>query len=214
MKYSPDERWWCDGSGLRAAVSWKPLPVLRFALMVVVGTLILAGCQLPGGSTDSSSQSPSAGAIPSPAPSAALANSVGAPTPFDAVTMLLPLAERESVAGPSACRHAAADQWSRVAGCPLTLRLQQRMQENPTIADGFDVICRCRDTGHITISVVAVRASTAQVEVTFRIANASTASTRIAFSAVHEVGGWVVDDTFCAIGPRNSIYDNPVRTCP
>ena len=209
MKHSPDERW----SAIHAAASWQPLPVLRFAVMVVVGILTLAGCQLPGGPTDSSNPSPSTGASPSVAPSAAPANVVGAPTPFDAVTMLLPLAERGSVNGPSACRHAAADQWSRAAGCPLTLRLQQRMQENPTIAGGFDLICRCQDTGQITISVVAASASTAEVEVTFRIANASTAFTKIAFSAVHEGGGWVVDDTFCAIGPRNSIYDNPIRTC-
>ncbi len=200
-------------SAVRAAVSWKHLPVLRSAVMVVVGTLTLAGCQLPSASTGSSSPSPSAGASPSVAPSAAPANSVGAPTPFDAVTMLLPLGERESVNSPSACRHAGPDQWSRAAGCSLTLRLQQRMQENPTIGGGFDPICRCRDTGQITITVVAASASTAQVEVTFRIANASTAFTKIAFGAVHEGGGWVVDETFCAIGPRNSIYDNPIKTC-
>ena len=200
-------------SPMRVAVSWKPVPVARFAVIVVVGTLTLAGCQLTSGSTDSSSPGPSAGGSPTVAPSAAPTNSVGAPTPFDAVTMLLPLAERGSVNGPSACRHAAADQWSRAVGCPLTLRLQQRMQQNPTIGDGFDLICRCRDTGQITISVVAASTSTAQVEVTFRIANASTAWTKIEFSAVHEGGGWVVDDTFCPVGPRNSIYDNPVRTC-
>lgn len=200
-------------SAVRAAVSWKALPVPRFAVLVVVAILTLAGCQLPGGSTDSPSPIPPAGASGSAAPSATPASDVGAPTPFDAVTMLLPLAERESVSGPSACRHAGPDQWSRTAGCPVTLRLQQRMQENPTISGGFDIICRCRDTGQITISVVAASVSTARVEATFRIANASTAFTRIAFSAVHESGGWVVDETFCAAGPRNSIYDNPVRTC-
>ena len=187
--------------------------MLRSAVMVVVGTLTLAGCQLPSESTGSPSPSPPADASPSVAPSANPANRVGAPTPFDAVTMLLPLAERGSVNGPSACRHVGPDQWSRAAGCPLTLRLQQRMQQHPTIDGGFDLICRCRDTGQITISVVAASASTAQVEVTFRIANASTAFSKIAFAAVHEGGGWVVDDAFCAIGPRNSIYDNPVRTC-
>src|SRR5579859_6210456 len=180
--------------------------------MIVVGTMALTGCQLTSGSTGSSSPARLASASPSASPSTAQANIVGAQWPIDAVAMLLPLADLGDAHAPSACRLHGLDRWSREAGCPVTLRLQQRLQETTSSA-GDDPICLCHDHAEITIAETADDSRTSRVTASFRFANASTPSREIGFDVVNEQGGWVVDETFCLVGPRNSIYDHPIVAC-
>ena len=173
-------------------------------LLIAAGTVALVACSGGGGS--SATPSPAVSQTASSNPSASPAPlTVGAPTPVDALRMVLPLG------GPSACepRQAVQSQmWSTSDGCPVTQRLQQRLR---TIDLHADPICRCQNSFQVQTALLAQSSAAAQVKVTFGFGGSS--SSGIIFAVLYQDGRWLVDDTTCPSGPSRSIYNDPLQPC-
>lgn len=97
---------------------------------------------------------------------------------------------------------------SRVAGCPITQRLETKVKEpNPT-GPSLDAICRCESVATaLSMGHVQVSGSKGVVQGTATFdANPSTQHYR--FTVVRENGGWLLDDVACADG-TGSAYGDP-----
>jgi hypothetical protein len=173
-------------------------------LLIAAGTVALMACSTGAGSST----------VPSPAVSQAASNNsgaspapitVGAPTPVDAVRMVLPLG------GPSACeprQSVQSQMWSISDGCPVTQRLQERLR---AVDPHADPICRCQNSFQVQTALLSQSSAAAQVKATFGFGGSS--SYGIVFAVVHQDGRWLVDDTTCQNGPSRSIYNDPLKPC-
>lgn len=189
------------------------------AMTLAVVLLLAAACGSPSQPASSASAGPLAGAgSPSPAPPpVTTAPTVGGLTPapgagaadaVSAVRALLP----NPAGGPTACRPASGAAYSAAAGCPVTQRLQQRLQAGPTsgAAGGADPVCRCQNSATpIPVMLVTQGGASAIVKASFGFPGHPD---DVQF-VVSDLGGrWFVDDTYCA-DPSTSIYRTPVASC-
>ncbi|GAC1463825.1 MAG: hypothetical protein PVSMB7_06050 [Chloroflexota bacterium] len=98
-------------------------------------------------------------------------------------------------------------------GCPVTTRLRDRLQSNPTSGPGggADPVCRCQSpplttTYHLDSNSDGVALVTAWFSYDHRHIG-------ITFVVLHRADGWRVDDIYCANRPVGSIYHSPVGPC-
>jgi hypothetical protein len=177
-----------------------PLPLCAAA----VAALALAAC----GADVPVSTTPPPTPTPTPLPtSVASTAALGASSPVDAVQALM------SSGGSTICRPQGGVQWSQAAGCPITRRLEQRLQSNATSGsgDGADPICRCQNIAPVTLAPAkAAQSGSAVVKATFQLQPPVV----IYFTAVQQAqgSGWLVDDSYCA-DAATSIYASPVKPC-
>lgn len=170
-------------------------------------TAFAAAATLACGSGPAVSTTPAPTPSPTPRPSSvSSAPALGASTPVGAVQALI------ATGGPTPCRPAQDEMWSQSAGCPVTARLQQRLQSGPTTgpAGGADPVCRCQNIAPATVTLVSTDGRTAEVGARFQFAK----PLDIHFSVVQEGqgSGWLVDDSSCG-DPSTSIYATPVKPC-
>jgi hypothetical protein len=162
-----------------------------------------------------------------PASSAAPASSSSAPTPAagaaataapapgsgaaDAVSAVRALV-LDPAGAPGPCRPATGARFSAAAGCPVTRRLQQRLQADPTggPGGGADPVCRCQNASSpVPVSLVAQGGASATVRAAFGFPGHPD---DVQFTVVDLNGRWFVDDTYCA-DLSTSIYQTPVKPC-
>jgi hypothetical protein len=97
---------------------------------------------------------------------------------------------------------------SRAAGCPITQRLETKLNEpNPT-GPTLDAICRCESVA-TSLSMERVQASGSKGVVQgTAMFDANPSSQHYRFTVVRENGGWLLDDVACADG-TGSAYGDP-----
>lgn len=195
----------------------KILNVVRIGVAAAVTGLTVLGCTsspAPG----TTSAGPAAAVTMSPAPAVLASGMTPSPTP--AVDRSLPPAGATDPrtaakalfynpdAGPTVCRPSRGPAYSAAAGCPVTPRLQQRLQSNPT--PGADPICRCQNAvENPSLSIMDQTATNALLLVDFSTLRSGNV---LNFMVVASGGRWLVDDTSCG-DQSSSIYVNPVRPC-
>jgi hypothetical protein len=131
----------------------------------------------------------------------------GALDPVQAAQMLiLPLHYPEDPTQ-TVCRPAAGTSYSQAAGCPVTKRLEARLQSHPT--PNVEPVCRCQNTAPTDITTVSNDGETANLQVTFRFPDKPYSEI---FIVVNAGGRWFVDDTTCGTA-NSSIYLTPVKAC-
>lgn len=122
----------------------------------------------------------------------------------DPVSAVKPLLE----GGPNACLpKAGPPPWSRAGGCPLTDRLQLRLQ---TIKINASATCRCQNGAPLSYRSDG-GSPTAHVDSTMAFNTPLT----ITWSVVSEGGRWFVDDSWCggSSAAATSIYKDPLGPC-
>lgn len=143
---------------------------------------------------------------PTPSPLATTAQPLGASTPVEAVQALMP------TGGVTICRPSSGPRFAQAAGCPVTTRLEQRLQSNPLSGPGggADPVCRCQNIAPATLAGGGAAGGTANVKATFQFQPPLV----IQFVVVQQGqgSGWLVDDSLCA-DMTGSIYDTPVKHC-
>ena len=189
----------------------------RQALLLISTSLALAACGVApstGAAPSSAAPSPAAATLApaAPATQGPTANptppGTGAPDPTAAVHALI-----FSPGAATACRPSGSGpRYSIAAGCPVTLRLEQRLESNPTAGtgEGADPICRCQNAADPPpVTVVSQAGVSAEVKVSFGF---SGHPNDVRFTVVDLGGRWFVDDTYCG-DPSTSIYQTPVTGC-
>lgn len=97
--------------------------------------------------------------------------------------------------------------YSATAGCPVTLRMQDRLR---SLASGFDPVCRCqRRAGTPALVPISANRLDAVVKVGFGTA---AAPDDVYFAVIKLGGQWFVDDSNCS-DPSTSIYVDPLPRC-
>lgn len=106
----------------------------------------------------------------------------------------------------TACRPGpGGPKWSQSNGCPVTLRLQQRLQ---SVSVPADPICRCQNLAQSSGALVSQGEATAQVKITFQFQPPYDLNVLVA----RQDNTWLVDDITCGSAP-SSIYQDPLGPC-
>lgn len=194
--------------------------VFRILHMAAV-VLMLAGCSAAAPSSPASrgvASGPTAmpsSAVPSndpaPAPGATQAlpagaspdRLLGAPNAVSAARAMF----YDPAHGPTICWPSSGPRYSQAAGCPVTKRLEVRLQSNPT--PNADPVCRCQNFGGPAVSTMNDDGHNALLLVDFSVARGGNV---LNFLVVNSDGRWFVDDTNCGTA-ASSIYVTPVKTC-
>jgi hypothetical protein len=167
-----------------------------FARVVLIGASVLsAACDATNVTTNSPTPSPVKTEVVSP--SATVAGLSAEP-----VRLLLP----GSATSPCYGNDPAA-LFQRSRGCPVTDRLQQRL--NSDAARGFNPVCRCQAAIPAEVGEAAVTGATAIVPVTFR----TPTPYLITFVLVQQGQDWLVDDVYCGSDQSTTVYATPIETC-
>jgi hypothetical protein len=159
-----------------------------------------------GAVAGSAQASPAAAAVAAASPASGPAGSqLGAADPVSAVRALF----YDPSHGPTVCVPSTGLTYSQAAGCPVTKRLEARLQSHPT--PGANPICRCQNSGDLSLSTTTNDGRSARVHVddAFAIDHVM-----LDFLVVNTGGRWFVDDTTCGTdGAASSIYLTPVKNC-
>jgi hypothetical protein len=132
-----------------------------------------------------------------------------------AVQALLP----NPAVGATICQPRSGPHYSGAAGCPVTQRLEQRLQTNPGsgTAGGADPICRCQNANTPPpVTLISQAGASATVQVAFGFPGHPN---DVGFSVLSTGGRWYVDDTFCLTAsggqpvPATTIYQAPLKAC-
>jgi hypothetical protein len=97
---------------------------------------------------------------------------------------------------------------SRAAGCPITPRLESKLNEPNPAGPTLNAICRCQSVatalslGHVQMSG---NKSVFEGTATF---DANPRTQHFRFTVVEESGGWLLDDVACRDG-TGSAYSGP-----
>jgi hypothetical protein len=186
---------------------------------IATAALLLAGCG-PTAATPRPTPRPTASApatpvvspaatglsVPVPPPAAVyVVPRTGAANPTAAVTELLPSARNSPCYPPGGARYDAS------RGCPVTARLQARLQANPAgPGAGADPVCRCQNANPNAAAAAAAGGATgATVTVDFGFPGSPNV---VRFTVLATAGGWLVDETDCG-DASTSIYNTPLRAC-
>jgi hypothetical protein len=195
-------------------------------LTVVIGLVALtAACNLSSSPTSSSGPAASrtvavpAATQPPATPTEPSGKGAGAASAVAAVQALLPNPPFLTGAASTPCvprQQGSGPFYSGAAGCPVTQRLEQRLQTNPGsgTGGGANPICRCQNPNPSSpITLISQAGATATVQVAFGLPGQSN---NVGFSVLSTGGRWYVDDTFCLSGgqpvPATSIYQ-PFKAC-
>ncbi len=93
--------------------------------------------------------------------------------------------------------------YTRDTGCPITARLEARLQAILSSSRGADPICGCQNFSRLRIVLVNSTADRARVDVTWL--DFGPGHTRT-FVVLHQGGRWLVDDEYPAGRPDQDIY--------
>jgi hypothetical protein len=169
---------------------------LRFTPLVLAAIMLAAAACSAAGTVAMSSPSPTPVVSSEPAPGP------GAATPEEAVSALAFNRPAQLCEGAE-----PASRYSVDAGCPVTLRLQNRLR---ALASGYDPVCRCQS--HVATPFVTPLSAT-RVNAVFKVSFGSAARPNDVYFAVIKLGkSWFVDDTNCS-DPSTSIYSDPLQPC-
>lgn len=144
-------------------------------------------------------------ALPLAAPSsrAASGHATMAATPVQAVTVLV-----RPFSGSRYNNAACNALKGRLADCPITPRLRQRLR---TANENGNLVCRCQNPPRwMRAWLYSRRGSTAQVEVMW---DYGATWYPMVFITVLRQGGWLVDDQYCTARPSTTIYHVPAGPC-
>ncbi|MBV9278944.1 MAG: hypothetical protein JOZ41_02585 [Chloroflexi bacterium] len=132
---------------------------------------------------------------------AAIHPAAGAATPVKAVSQLL--------AGFTMHRNAACNPVvGRLAACPITPRLRARVQH---ARENGNILCRCQNPPtSVGISLADNNGRVAHVNSRWSYAANSFV---MVWVVLHQAGGWLVDDSYCAGRPATTIYKKPAGPC-
>ena len=97
--------------------------------------------------------------------------------------------------------------FQRSRGCPITDRLQQRL--NSDAARAFNPVCRCQVAIQADIGEAAANGASAIIPVTFRAPTPYV----VTFVLVRQGQDWLVDDVYCGSDQSTTIYATPIATC-
>jgi len=143
---------------------------------------------------------PAAGAAPA-------SQAQGAPTAQKAVAVLLdhfaspnsPITQCNAVSG-------------QLAGCPITPRLLNRLQNPIPNVENGNIVSRSQNPPQsLSYKEIDNDGKTAHVDSLWQYGAGSTYD--ITFVAVNTPSGWLVDDSYCAGNPSTSIYNTPTGPC-
>lgn len=96
----------------------------------------------------------------------------------------------------------------KLAACPITQRLLQRLQ---TAKENGNLICRCQNPPRWTrVWLYSRSGTTAHVEVMWDYGGTWYP---MVFVTVMRHGGWLVDDQYCTARPSTTVYHTPAGPC-
>lgn len=126
-------------------------------------------------------------------------------SPEKAVGLLLGLGPYTS----TACHK--GPQYSIARGCPITPRLQRRLQGNPGIE--ANPVCRCQAVP-INVMYFTLSKTGSAAVVRARLVYSDSAI-RLTFVVLHQRDGWRVDDIYCTEGRRSAttVYRARLADC-
>ena len=126
----------------------------------------------------------------------------GATTPVQAVTILVtPFSSSQHNKACNALE-------GKLAACPITQRLRQRLQ---TAKENGNLICRCQNPPRWTrVWLYSRSGTTAHVEVMWDYGGTWYP---MVFVTVMRHGGWLVDDQYCTARPSTTVYHTPAGPC-
>lgn len=98
---------------------------------------------------------------------------------------------------------------TRAAGCPITQRLESKLNDSNPAGPTLNVICRCQSVAtSLSLGHVQVSGSRGVVQGAATFFDANPPTQRFKFTVVKENGGWLLDDVACRDG-TGSAYQDP-----
>ncbi|HZS15368.1 MAG TPA: hypothetical protein VFC09_12290 [Candidatus Dormibacteraeota bacterium] len=183
---------------------------------VVTGPSQSAGPDTTGtpSPTAAASPSPTAQPTPTPTPTPTPAGPSVQPTPY-----YIPPSDANGAADdgsylfPSATGHACGATQHHYDNCPVTARLAQRLDANPT--PGAEPLCRCQNTWQSSSVSVTQTPDPSVWMVHVVLVFGPAATVKIDLLVRRTAAGWLADDTSCTgQGSQTSIYSAAPPPCP